>query len=120
MSELEPGMVLAVFQEMLGWIFWPWVVLAVVATLACIYVLVRDRGIVAHRLVWSEVLGVFGGFIAVFIMFSVTSSGFRDFGGPIDWLLAIGIFGFGLFGMAIGAYAAFGLIGGRPERKAEG
>lgn len=82
MKDLDFATLVAVFQEMLGWTFWPLVVLAVLATLSFLRVLLRDRALIARRLVWAEVLGLFGGMAAVFIMFTVTSSSFADLGGP--------------------------------------
>lgn len=119
MKDLDIATLLAVFEEMLGWTLWPLIALAVLATLAFLYVLVRDRGVVPRRLVWAEALGVAGGITAVMVMFAVTSSGLGDLGGPVDWLLVVGIFAMGLIGTAIGAYALFGLLAGAPRRTAK-
>jgi len=110
MKELDFATLVAVFQEMLGWTFWPLLALAALATLAFLRVLLRDRSLIPQRLVWAEVLGLFGGVVAVLVMFTVTSSGFADMGGPIDWLLVLAIFGFGTIGTALGLYAALGLF----------
>jgi hypothetical protein len=48
----------------------------------------------------------------------VTHSGFADLGGPIDWLLVLGIFAFGAIGAALGCYALFGLLAGRKQKTA--
>ncbi|MCU0889332.1 MAG: DUF5368 domain-containing protein [Rubritepida sp.] len=120
MKQLDLATLVAVFQEMLGWTLWAIVALAVLATLAFVYVLVRDRGVVARRLVWAEAFGVLGGAAAVMLMFAVTNSGLRDLGGPVDWLLVVGIFAAGLIGSAIGLYALFGLFAGAPRRAREG
>lgn len=118
MKDLDIATLLAVFQEMLGWTLWPLIALAVLATLAFLFVLLRDRGVVPGRLVWAEALGVAGGVAAVMVMFAVTNSGLGDLGGPVDWLLVVGIFAMGLIGTAIGAYALFGLLAGAPRRTA--
>jgi hypothetical protein len=110
MKDLDLATLIAVFQEMLGWTFWAILAACVLATLAFGYVLLRDRGVVAARLVRAEVLGVLGGFAAVAAMFVVTNSTPSDMGGPIDWLLALGIFVGGLFGGTIAAYALMGLF----------
>lgn len=110
MKELDLATLAAVFQEMLGWTFWPLVALAVLITLAFLRVLLRDRSLIPQRLVWAEALGVMGGAVAVFVMFTVTSSGFGDMGGPVDWMLVMGIFVFGTIGTALGLYAALGLF----------
>jgi hypothetical protein len=109
MKDLDLATLIAVFQEMLG----PWLYVvaaaAVLATIAFFWVLLRDRGIVSGRLVWSEVLGLAGGVAAVLIMHAVTSSGFRDIGGPIDWVLTALIFLAGAAGTMVGVYALLGL-----------
>jgi hypothetical protein len=114
MKDLDLATLVAVFQELLGWTLWAVLGAAVLATLAFLYVVVRDRGVVAARLVRAELVGVLGGIGAVAAMFLVTSSSPADMGGPIDWLLAVGIFVAGLFGVAIGAYALMGLVAGAP------
>lgn len=118
MKDLDIKTLLAVFQEMLGWTLWPLIALAVLATLAFLFVLLRDRGVVPRRLVWAEALGVAGGVAAVMVMFAVTNSGLGDLGGPVDWLLVVAIFAMGLIGTAIGAYALFGLLAGAQRRDA--
>jgi hypothetical protein len=115
MKEVDLATLVAVFQEMLGWTFWPLVALAAIATLSFLRVLLRDRGLIPRRLVWAEVLGVFGGVVAVFVMFTVTSSGFADMGGPIDWLLVLAIFAFGAVGTSVALYAVLGLLPEPPR-----
>jgi hypothetical protein len=119
MKDLDIATLLAVFQEMLGWALWPLIALAVLATLVFLFVLLRDRGVVPRRLVWAEALGVAGGVAAMMVMFAVTNSGLGDLGGPVDWLLVVGIFAMGLIGTAMGTYAVFGLLGGAPRRAAK-
>jgi Na+-transporting NADH:ubiquinone oxidoreductase subunit NqrB len=114
MKDLDLATLVAVLQELLGWTLWAILAASVLATLAFLYVLVRDRGIVAARLVGAELVGVLGGIGAVAAMFLVTSSSPADMGGPVDWLLAVGIFVVGLVGTAIGAYALMGLVAGAP------
>jgi peptidoglycan biosynthesis protein MviN/MurJ (putative lipid II flippase) len=110
MKDLDLATLVAVFQEMLG----PWLYVAaaaaVIATLVFLWVLLRDRGLISRRLVWSEVLGVVGGVAAVLIMHAVTNSGFRDIGGPIDWVLTALIFLAGAAGTMVGVYALMGLL----------
>ncbi|HWT07979.1 MAG TPA: DUF5368 domain-containing protein [Roseomonas sp.] len=115
MKELEIATFVAVFQELLGWTLWPIVAGCAIATLAFLYVLIRDRGVVAGRMLRAELLGVLGGAAAVTIMFAVTNSTPADLGGPIDWLLVAGIFGAGLVGGAIGSYALMGLFARAPS-----
>ncbi|MFN3449107.1 MAG: DUF5368 domain-containing protein [Roseococcus sp.] len=118
MKDLDIATLLAVFQEMLGWTLWPLILLAAAATLAFVFVLLRDRGVVARRLVWAEAVGLAGGVAAVLVMQAVTHSRFADLGGPVDWLLVVGIFAAGLIGSAVGAYAVMGLFSRAPQREA--
>lgn len=110
MKELELGTIIAVFQEMLGAWLIVTVALAALAIFAFAWVLIRDRGIVPVRLVWSEVAGVGGGIVAVRIMHAVTHSGLGDIGGPIDWVLTAAIFLLGAAGSTVGTYALMGLV----------
>ena len=113
MKDLDAATLLAVFEEMLGWTMWPLLALAVLATLAFLWVLWRDGGLRPALLVTAQLLSVLGGIAAVLIMLIVTHSAFADMGGPIDWLLVLGIFVGGAVGTGLGLYALFGLIGGR-------
>ncbi len=116
MKDLDLWTVVAVFQEMLGWTLWPIVAACVLATLAFLLVLMRDRRVVARRLLYAEAMGVLGGIGAVATMFLVTSSSPADLGGPIDWLLALGIFVAGGVGTVVGFYALIGIFGGSAAR----
>jgi hypothetical protein len=113
MKDLDLWTFVSVFQEMLGWALWPIAIICALATLAFVFVMLRDRGIVARRLLAAEILGVLGGVGAVATMFLVTSSSPADLGGPIDWLVVIAIFAAGGIGTAVGSYAAIGLFSGR-------
>ena len=108
MKELDPMIFLAVFQEMLGPLLWVLILLAVGATLAFVGLLVRERGIVARRLVRAELAGLVGGVLALVLMAKVSSSGFTDAGGPADWFLIALVFGLGLAGTTILMYTLFG------------
>jgi 4-amino-4-deoxy-L-arabinose transferase-like glycosyltransferase len=113
MKELDLWVFVAVFEEMLG--PWLWVTLGVaaLAVIGLVYVLLRDRGLHARRLLWSQVAGVFGGVAAVLVMQRVTHSGFNDIGGPIDWVLGIAIFAAGAVGTLMASYALLGITGQR-------
>ena len=110
MKELDPFILLAVFQEMLG--LWLWVLLAVALgwVLAFVVLLVRERGLVPGRLVRSQVAGVLGGALALVLMAKVSSSGFTDAGGPADWFLIALVFGLGLVGATILVYTVAGWV----------
>lgn len=104
MKELDPLVLLAVFQEMLG--VWLWVLLAValLGTLAFVTLLVRERGVVAGRMLRAQAGGLLGGVLALVIMVKVSSSGFTDAGGPADWFLIALVFGAGLLGSTVLLY----------------
>lgn len=110
MKDLDPAVLLAVFLEMMGPLFWLLLILAIIGLVGFVYVLRRDGGLVSRRLVQSELIGVLGGFAALALMAWVTVSGFTDAGGPIDWLLIGIIWGAGLVGTTILAYAILGLV----------
>jgi Na+-transporting NADH:ubiquinone oxidoreductase subunit NqrB len=118
MKELDLATFVAVFQEMLGWTLWAFLGAATLGMLAFLYVLLRDHGVVARRLVWAEAFGVLGGVAAVLMMFVVTNSDPRDLGGPVDWLLVVGIFTVGLIATTVGSYAGLGLLAGAPPSAA--
>lgn len=108
MKELDPIILLAVFREMLGPLLWVLLALIVLGTLAFIALLVRERGLVARRLVRAQALGVVGGVLALVLMAQVSSSGFTDAGGPADWFLIALVFGVGLAGATILFYTLGG------------
>jgi hypothetical protein len=116
MKELDIGVFVAVFIEMLGpVVFWALVLAATILAAAFVYVLIRDRGLESRRVVRAELAGVLGGIAAVLIMQRITNSGFRDLGGPIDWLLVLAIFAFGGLATTILAYTLQAMAGGPPE-----
>lgn len=111
MKNLDPIIMFYVFQEMLGT---PLLVLLmaiiIVGTLAFVGLLVRERGIVATRMMRSQLLGVLGGVLALALMARVSSSGFTDAGGPADWFLIALVFGCGLIGTTAITYGALGWL----------
>jgi hypothetical protein len=113
MKELDPLVFVFVFQEMLG--VWLWVMLAaaVVGLAAFVALLLRERRLVSRRLVLAEVLGLFGGGVALVIMARVSSSGFTDAGGPADWFLIALVYGVGLVATVVLVYTVLGWT--RPQ-----
>ena len=115
MKELDPLVFVAVFQEMLGWLFWPLVAFIVLGALLIAVVIVHDRGVKARRLVLAELVGIAGGFAAIWLMLAVTNSQLGDLGGPIDWLLAAGIWLAGAIGATVAGYIVLAVVAG-PRR----
>jgi hypothetical protein len=110
MKEFDPYVLLAVFQEMMGPLVWLLPLLALSGLAAFAAVALREGGLISQRLVRSEIIGLIGGFAALALMASVTVSGFSDAGGPVDWLLVGVIWGVGLMGTTVLAYAAQGVF----------
>ena len=108
MKELDPFILLAVFQEMLGPLLWFLLAVVVLGLVAFVALLVREKGLVSRRLVRSEALGIVGGALALVLMAKVSSSGFTDAGGPADWFLIALVFGAGLLGSTILIYTLTG------------
>lgn len=113
MQNFDPLMFVAVLHEMLGPLLWLIVAGSVVATVAFIWLLVRDRGLVSRRFVTSELVGVAGGFAAVAVMLVATQSRLGDVGGPVDWLLVALIWLIGAGGTTVLVYDLWGLWAGR-------
>lgn len=116
MKELDPLVLLAVFQEMLGPLLWLLLAVVVLGLLAFVALLVREKALVSRRLVRSEAAGIVGGVLALILMAKVSSSGFTDAGGPIDWLLIALVFGVGLIGSTILVYTVAGWLSVRSRR----
>ncbi|WP_153109300.1 DUF5368 domain-containing protein [Propionivibrio limicola] len=110
MKALDPMVFYAVLVEMMGpWLFWSLILLTAFGLGTFAWVIFREKGLSSRRLVRCELIGVAGGFGALWLMAYVTVSGFTDAGGPVDWLLIGLIWGGGLVGTTILSYASFGL-----------
>lgn len=111
MEEFSFMTILAVFEEIFGrGIFWAMVALAAVITLAYFYVLIRDRSMSMRKFLLAQLSMPLGGVAAVWFVMMMTNSGFRDIGGPIDWLVLLGVFAAGAVGFAILVYVVQSLL----------
>lgn len=111
MKELDPLIFWYVFQEMLGTpLLWLLIVLIAGGTLAFLFLLLKERTIVARRLVCAQAIGVLGGVLALVVMAKVSSSGFTDAGGPADWFLIALVFGLGAVGTTVLGYTVAGYV----------
>ena len=119
MKELDPFILLAVFQEMLGPLLWILLAVVVLGLVAFVALLVREKGLVSRRLVRSEALGIVGGALALVLMAKVSSSGFTDAGGPADWFLIALVFGLGAVGTTVLGYTVAGYIHCKCPRAAK-
>ena len=114
MEEFSLMTILAVFEEMFGrWLFWAMVLVAVAITAAYLYVLIRDRAMSMRKFLLAQLSMPFGGAAAVAFVMMMTNSGFRDIGGPIDWIVLLGVFVAGAVGFAILVYVVQSLVRGK-------
>ena len=115
MKELTIETLLAVFEEIFGrGLFWALVVAAAIVTAAYLYVLVRDRSVSMRKFLLAQLSMPFGAIGAVLFVQAMTDSHLRDLGGPIDWLVLIGVAGVGAVGLAILVYTAQSLLKRSP------
>ncbi|MBK1635496.1 DUF5368 domain-containing protein [Rhodovulum adriaticum] len=118
MKELTLETLIAVFQEIFGSaLFWAMVVVAIMITLAFIFVLIRDRSIEGRYLARAELSAPIGGIAAILFVQYMTNSGFSDIGGPIDLivLLMTGVAGAG--GLTFLAYVVQAFTRRRGEER---
>lgn len=111
MEEFSFRTLLAVFEEMFGpALFWTLVVVAALITLAYVYVLIRDRAMSMRKFLLAQLSMPFGAVAAVAFVMWITSSGLRDIGGPIDWIVLLGVAVLGAVGLAILVYVIQSLL----------
>lgn len=111
MKELTFETLIAVFEEIFGHgLFWAMVMAALIVTAAYLYVLIRDRAMSMRKFLWAQLSMPFGAIAAVLFVQAVTSSHFRDIGGPIDVIVLLGVAAMGAVGAAILVYTAQSLF----------
>jgi hypothetical protein len=116
MEEFSVGTFLAVFEEMFGaWLFWLMVVVAAAITLAWLFVLVRDHGLGMRRFLLAQLSMPVGAVAAVAFVLWITKSRLADVGGPIDWLVLLGVAVLGAVGFAILVYVVQSFL--RPPQR---
>ncbi len=113
MQELDLAVLWIVFDEMLGVWLWPLLALVLFSVLGFAWSLVRERGLSTPRFVRAQAGGLVGGVLALITMAKVSSSGYTDAAGPIDWLLIGLVFGAGFVLVTLGLYAVVGCFGRR-------
>jgi len=105
MQDLTFSTLVAVFEEIFGrGLFWAMVIAAVLITAAYLYVLVRDRSMSMRKFLLAQLSMPFGAVAAVLFVQAMTSSGFRDIGGPIDLIVLLGVAALGAVGLAVLVY----------------
>ncbi|MXN88837.1 DUF5368 domain-containing protein [Pasteurella canis] len=110
MKEMQFDTLWAVTQIMLGSFFWPLLFIVVVVLGSFFYLLIKEKGVVSCRLKGSSFLGLFGGVIALFFLFSISESSISNLGGPIDLILVILAYIGGFLGSAILLYTIAGFL----------
>lgn len=114
MQDLTFTTMIAVFEEIFGrGLFWTMVAAAAIVTALYLYVLIRDRAVSWRKFLWAQVAMPFGAVAAVLFVQKMTSSGFRDIGGPIDVIVLLLVAAAGAVGAAILVYTAQSLLRGK-------
>ena len=111
MKDMTFGTMIAVFEEIFGRaLFWVMVAVAALVTLAYLYVLIRDRRVSWKKFLWAQLSMPFGAVAAVIFVQTITRSGLRDIGGPVDVIVLFGVAAMGAVGIAILVYTAQSLL----------
>lgn len=115
MKELTLETLIAVFEEIFGrGLFWAMVAAALIVTAAYLYVLIRDRAMSMRKFLWAQLSMPFGAIAAVLFVQAMTSSHFRDIGGPVDVIVLLGVAAMGAVGAAILVYTVQSLFRRKP------
>lgn len=116
METITLATLIAVFEEMFGRaLFWSMVAAAVLVTLGWLFVLIRDRHVHWRKFLLAQIAMPLGAVGAVWFVLSTTRSGLHHMGGPIDWIVLLGVAGAGAVGLAMLVYVAQSLL--RPPRR---
>ena len=111
MKDLTFQTLIAVFEEIFGrGLFWTMVVVAVVVTLAYLYVLIRDRAVSWRKFLWAQLSMPVGAVLAVWFVMAMTHSAPSDVGGAVDLIVFLGVAVMGAIGMAILVYTLESLV----------
>ncbi|MCV6601255.1 MAG: DUF5368 domain-containing protein [Cohaesibacter sp.] len=112
MKELTLSTMLAVFEEVFGMgLFWAMVIMAIIGLLAFLLIVMKERKLESARFLRSEIIGLAGGFLAIWFVQAITSSGYSDIGGPVDLIILLLIWLAGAIGTVMTAYILQGLWG---------
>ena len=111
MKDLTLETLIAVWEEMFGrGLFWLMAGVALVVTVAYVFVLLRDRQMSMRKFLLAQLSMPLGGIAAVLFVQGITASGFRDIGGPVDVLVLLAVAAVGAVGLAILVYTAQSLL----------
>lgn len=119
MQDLTLETLIAVWEEMFGrGLFWTMVAVAGLITVGYLYVLIRDRSMSMRKFLLAQLSMPVGAVAAVLFVQQMTSSGFRDIGGPVDVIVLLGVAVAGAVGIAILVYTVQALIKGPDAQDA--
>ena len=109
MKEFSFFSLLAISQDMLGSLFRPAIVAAIVVVLLFVAALWRQHGPGGMKCRAALLLGILGAVIAIAVAPFMTQASFANIHGAVDWVL-LGVIGVAAFAaVAIAAYAVIGL-----------
>lgn len=121
MKELTFGTLIAVFEEIFGrGLFWAMVLIAVVVTLAYLFVLVRDRHISWRKFLLAQLSMPIGAVASVWFVLAMTHSRLSNLGGPVDLIVMLGIAAAGAIGTAVLVYTLQSLLQSRGGNQSKG
>lgn len=105
MKELTFATLIAVFEEIFGRAaFWALVVLAAAITALFVVTLIRERGLLSRSFLRAQMWFPLGAVGMVWLVMRVTNSRLADIGGPIDWIVLLGLGVWGGVGAVMWAY----------------
>jgi len=118
MKDLTFETLIAVFEEIFGrGLFWAMVAVAVLVTLAYLFVLIRDRAVSWRKFLFAQLSMPVGAVLAVWFVMVMTKSRLSDLGGPVDIIVFLGIAVAGAIGMAVFVYTAESLLRTRRDQE---
>jgi len=85
-------------------------IVAIIVTIGYVYVLIRDRAVSMKKFLWAQICMPIGAVLAVWFVMASTDSAFIDLGGPIDYVVLLGVAVAGAVGCAILVYTLQSLI----------
>ncbi len=117
MEEFSLRTFVAVFEEIFGrGLFWSMVAVAALITLAWVYVLIRDRAMSMRKFLVAQIAMPFGAVASVAFVLWITNSRLSDLGGPIDWIVMLGVAALGAIGLSILVYVIQSLSRGHQPK----
>jgi hypothetical protein len=109
MKDFSLESLFAITHDMLGVLFWPAMIAGAIIALAFLVALIRQRGFRGAAARRAIVVGLIGAIAAVAVAPFATQANFANLHGAVD-ILTLALIGIAaLIGVAVAAFAAFGL-----------